>query len=1209
MTPVRPAPAAAPPADPAFDLLIDGLLARLQAGEAVDWSAVAREHPGHAERLRSMVPALAAIGDLSGASHPAARALAADAAADDLVPGVLGDFRIFREVGRGGMGVVYEAEQVSLGRRVALKVLPFAATMDPKQLQRFKNEAKAAASLKHEHIVSVYAVGCERGVHYFAMEFIEGHTLAHVIHAMQDGSERPVVAGNATLDSPPIAVAAPTMQVAALSTQHSGPRGREFYRRAADLIAQAADALEHAHQVGIVHRDVKPGNLMVDQHGKLWVADFGLARFGPDAGLTLSGDLLGTLRYMAPEQALARHGLVDHRADVYGLGATLYELLTGRPAVDAAERAEVLRRIAFEDPTPPRKLDKAVPAELETVALTCLAKDPAERYATAGELADDLRRWLEHGTIRAKPPSLRQTAVKWAQRHTAVVWSAVVILLILAGSLGWVVRDWQARRAEAEGRAAEALAVAESKLRDGNPHDPELVSAARTAEAQLAGGVLRDEVRRQVEQLLADLAMLERLQEVRLAQAAVKDGHFDTAASDPAYARAFREYGIDVEALDVPQAAAQLRPRAISQHLAAALDDWSLAREWAGRTDWQRLLAVAGAVDPDPWRCALRDARATGRRAELEKLLTSAPVPELPPTSLALLGSLFATEKGSAAQAVAKVLRAGQRLYPADFWVNEHLGWILGHNVQPPQHEDAIRFFQAALAIRPQSPGVHLNLGNALKDKGRPDEAIACYREALRLKPDYAQAYASLGNAFMEQGKPAEAEAAYRRAIELQVDSAEAAELNLGDALFQQGKLAEAAEIYRRAIARKRDYAPAHYNLGTTLAKQGKLAEAAAAFRKAIELKPDFAAAHYNLGNALTDQGKLAEAEAAYRKAVELTPDGTDAHYNLGNALRDQGKAAEAEAAYRQAIKLKPNDHEAYNDLGNVLLAQGKLAEAEAAYRQSLEIAPQYAMGHFNLGNVLQQQGKLAEAEAAYRKAIELKPDYAEVHCNLGHLLGQQGRFAEALAALRRGHELGSRQPGWRYPSAQWVRQAERLPDLDAKLARVLSGHAPPAGAAERVELAEFCLSKKQLPVAAVRLYEQAFAAQPALADDLGRQHRYNAACAAALAGCGRGQDAGTLGDGDRVRLRRQALGWLRDDLSAWGRQLDQDPDTARPLVRQTLRHWQGDADLAGVRGPAALARLPAAEGQPWQALWEDVAALPQRADAPKAPPGPRPER
>src|SRR5262249_18710669 len=158
--------------------------------------------------------------------------------------------------------------------------------------------------------------------------------------------------------------------------------------------------------------------------------DFGLARFGPDAGLTLTGDLLGTLRYMAPEQALARHGLVDHRADVYSLGATLYELLTGRPAVDGTDRAEGLPRLAFEEPAAPRKLDKAIPAELETVTLKCLAKSPAERYTTAGELADDLRRWLGHQTIKAKPPTLRQKAVKLVRRHPGVMTGTTAGLLV-----------------------------------------------------------------------------------------------------------------------------------------------------------------------------------------------------------------------------------------------------------------------------------------------------------------------------------------------------------------------------------------------------------------------------------------------------------------------------------------------------------------------------------------------------------------------------------------------------------------------------------------------------------------------------------------------------------------------------------------------------------------------------------------------------------
>src|SRR5262249_23168916 len=330
--------------DPALAELVEDLINRIQAGEPVDLDAVIRENPDHADTLRRLLPAVQVMADLSQ-SQSADGSFPPPHATGEQPLGTLGDFRIIREVGRGGMGVVYEAEQLFLARRVALKVLPFAATMDPKQLQRFHNEARAAASLHHEHIGPVYFVGCERGVHFIAMQFIERVNLARairVVHGLgQAGASEPT--GSYVADQPDAAPRS-TVAMAGLSTENGRPT-LAFFRTAAELIVQAADALEYAHSVGIVHRDVKPGNLLLDGHGRLWVTDFGLAKHG-DASLTMSGDLLGTLRYMSPEQALARHGLVDHRTDVYSLGATLYELLTGHPAVTGDDRQEILKQIA-----------------------------------------------------------------------------------------------------------------------------------------------------------------------------------------------------------------------------------------------------------------------------------------------------------------------------------------------------------------------------------------------------------------------------------------------------------------------------------------------------------------------------------------------------------------------------------------------------------------------------------------------------------------------------------------------------------------------------------------------------------------------------------------------------------------------------------------------------------------------------------------------
>jgi serine/threonine protein kinase/WD40 repeat protein len=428
--PTNPASAAASEDDQVIGAMHE-YLAALEAGHRLDRAEFLARHAAIAGELADCLEGLEFVHAASPhLSDPRGATALAPSSSEGLAAELpLGDFRIVREVGRGGMGVVYEAIQLSLGRRVALKVLPFVATLDGRQLQRFKNEAHAAAQLHHTNIVPVYAVGCERGVHYYAMQFIDGQTLAELIDELRQ------LAG---LDAPARSAAgaaeAATPVAAALVTERSA-KNPAFFRTAARLGRQAAEALEHAHQLGVVHRDIKPANLLVDPRGHPWITDFGLAQVQSDTKLTLTGDLVGTLRYMSPEQALAKQVAIDHRTDVYSLGATLYELVTLEPLFAGADRQELLRQIAFEEPRPPRRLNKAVPAELETIILKAVEKNPADRYATAQELADDLERFLKDESIRAKRPSLFQRARKWARRHQSIVWSAVVatvVVLLLA---------------------------------------------------------------------------------------------------------------------------------------------------------------------------------------------------------------------------------------------------------------------------------------------------------------------------------------------------------------------------------------------------------------------------------------------------------------------------------------------------------------------------------------------------------------------------------------------------------------------------------------------------------------------------------------------------------------------------------------------------------------------------------------------------------
>ena len=421
-----------------------------------------------------------------------------------LLPGMpLGDFEIVREIGRGGMGIVYEAIQLSLGRNVALKTLPFATSFDPKYLQRFRQEAQAAAQLHHANIVPVYAVGCERGVNFYAMQLIDGQSLDYIIRQLcnstsakvtelssssePSGSSPDVQSHQAAVDLfsnmpttdlfEPIAISSSSFnnnfspthlrdndieQIMRLSADLSTDRNKiQVYRTIATLMAQAAEALEYAHQQGIIHRDIKPANLLIDMKHNLWITDFGLAHLHTEQNLTHTGDVLGTIRYASPEQVSGQRVMLDHRTDLYSLGATFYELITLRPVFTATDRHVLLQQILNHDPVAPRSIDRSIPVEFETILLKLLSKRPEERYGSAQEVADDLHRFLRNDPILAKPPTLVERMRKWGRRHPSYVVALVVVMLAVmtvSGISNYLVAQsnlrvneaWKAERIRAE---------------------------------------------------------------------------------------------------------------------------------------------------------------------------------------------------------------------------------------------------------------------------------------------------------------------------------------------------------------------------------------------------------------------------------------------------------------------------------------------------------------------------------------------------------------------------------------------------------------------------------------------------------------------------------------------------------------------------------------------------------------------------------------
>jgi serine/threonine protein kinase len=359
-------------------------------------------------------------------------------------PAQLGEFRLIREIGQGGMGVVFEAEQESLGRRVAIKVLPTAASLDSRRRRRFQVEAQAAALLHHEHIVPVFGTGVDSGVHYYVMQFIEGRPLTDVLRELRNVATS---SGHdqTTIALPPLALTAVRSSPRQSRSGRSPVASRKYCRSVVRWAVHAADALDHAHEIGVVHRDIKPSNLLLDGRGHLWVTDFGLARLPyENQELTHTGDQMGTLRYMSPEQLRGERGAVDHRTDLYSLGATLYELLTLTPAFAGRDRQELRARILADDPTPPRRLNRSIARDLETVVLKAMEKEPSARYGSARDLACDLRRFLANQPVRARRPGVLHRAVKWSHRHrAAVVTSASALLLGLMASTAVL---WEAKR-------------------------------------------------------------------------------------------------------------------------------------------------------------------------------------------------------------------------------------------------------------------------------------------------------------------------------------------------------------------------------------------------------------------------------------------------------------------------------------------------------------------------------------------------------------------------------------------------------------------------------------------------------------------------------------------------------------------------------------------------------------------------------------------
>jgi serine/threonine-protein kinase len=997
-------------------------------------------------------------------------------------------------------------------------------------VRRFVEEAQIGGQLQHPGVVPIYELGALADQRpFFTMKLVQGRTLAELLRARSSPAS----------DLP----------------------------RLLSIFASICQTMAYTHSRGVIHRDLKPSNVMVGNFGEVLVMDWGLAkvlgstradegqpfprddpkaapdvvhtaRSGSGADASEAGSILGTPGYMSPEQARGNVELLDERADVFGLGAILCEILTGAPVFTGLDSAEATRKAIRGnlDEAFARLNGSGAEPELIALAQSCLAAEREDRPPEAGAVSEHIANYMagvqerirqaelarvasdaraeEQSQRRALADELAREAMTRAdeerrRRRITAALAASIIATTLAATGGWAWMDqqWQERARrfdlalnEAEFRRKEAEGVRE------NPSLWRAALAAALAVERQAPDARDEPTRRRIAQLVqavrgaaesaaADQKLLDSVIDIRSSRADDRDG----SASDAAYAVAFRQAGYDVDQLGPDAASARMRsrPAGVTLALAAALDDWAGERRRFRpllADSWKRLVDTARAADPDPTRDRLRvlwsEPQSASRREHLEQLARDVDTRAWPIASLSLLAGALA--EAGAHDAAVSLLQRAQAMHPGDVWVNYDLGRAL-EELHPSRSEAAITFFTAARALRPET--AH-EMAHALETRGRDTEARAIFEDLTRIRPANGRHWHCLG----------------------------------------------------QALLRARDFA----------GLQAAMEKAVTALRASIR----------------SDSGDF------------------QSHYSLGSSLETQGKLGDAVAEYRAAVRLQPDSAAAHDSLGALLLARSELAEANAEFRESIRLAENFAAPHHNLGLSLRGEGKMDDAIAEFREAIRLDGELVgEAPFGLGATLRRLGRYGEAIDHYHRLRAQVRDNPRLNARLDADLASAKREVVLAARLPALLRGADKPKDAAEGLEFAVLAYDARHFALSA-GLYAESFRVDPRLAGDMAAQHRYLAACSAARATADKGNAGPPLEEPARARWRQQALDWIRADLAYGTKLVESGMPVANEIVNVRLRRWKTDPDLAAVREKDALEKLPEVERRSWHEFWAEVDAL-----------------
>jgi serine/threonine-protein kinase len=1046
--------------------------------------------------------------------------------ADETPPTVPG-YELFEVLGRGGMGVVYRARHVKLDRVVALKMLLSGEFASAMERARFLREAKAVAALQHPNVVEIYEVGDVGGRAYFSMEFIGGGSLAAALGSV--------------------------------------PRPAEY---AASLVETLARAIQSVHAAGIVHRDLKPGNILLTMDGVPKITDFGLARhLQRDPEVTLGAIRLGTPSYMAPEQMTAKAGTIGPPADIYALGAVLYELLTGRPPFGAESAAETERQLLLQEPAPPSRLNGKVPRDLETICLRCLQKEPCRRYASAAELADDIGRYLRGECVVARRVSRVTRAVKWIRRRpgaAASFASGAILILILLGSVVRIVSE-RAAAARALDQDLHEVAVLNG---EGRWADADVVLDRAT---RRCGGRAPPALHVRLDKALRDAHLVRRLDVIRTNRVAAA-GAYRLIYSDAAreYADVFRDEGFGNEQTEAAIVAGRVAASDIRPALVAAIYDWVGCGGSASRKDW--LLAVIRLADPDPtgWRDRALDP-ATWRDPTRAASVASDPAFARQSVELLLI---VKDQVGAAGLDPVPFLSRIQQAHPDDYWANLSLAMEM---LNRRSHADGIRYAQAAIALRPRAAVAHHCLGRCLLSSHQFEESLTEFREALRLDPGAAVYRGSLGLALAGAGRHDEA-VGELQAVSAQLSMFADFRGTLCDSLQTLGRSDDIRRHYREALAEQPPSAYWQAKLRDTLARHGRLDDVLTIWQST--LAPSRPQAYAEYAEYCLFQGREHEYRAACRmidrhrqsvgpedrehvaEACLLAPrseaDLRHAVDLIDQALADEQSRRTWRHPFFRAVK-GLGEYRAGHDNAAIDIMEGDAARVRGPMPQLV-----VAMARWRLGQPAAARTALARAIMSYDWSVP----YTELDGLVHYPVFRRERAGQwEVSELWTDHVLR--------------REAESLilPELPA----FLEGRYRPRDGDERLAMTGACDFGGR-PVAHAGLWADANAADPAMA---------HAGCkwavrAAVLAGCGRGADASALDEADRARCRARARVWFRAELAlASGSGAVAGGGAVREEALATIGAWLRMPELLPVRDSAPLARLPAEEEREWKDIWQ----------------------